>query len=274
VIDARGDLRDIALLAYLSKSNYRVSYNVGGGGYLLTHVVPFDEIKHKVEYHLDIAQFLGCEVNGVEWGLYLTAGEKNYARTKLLENGIEDTDFVVGIHPGGRLDLKCWSFQRYAKVGDWIAARPGTKVVFTGSEEERGLIENIITMMEHTAINLAGKVDLRLLATLIERFNLFICNDSAPLHIASALRTPTIAIFGPSKSRETGPYGNLHRVVEKNFSCRDKCDENSCHSKRFHACMKDITVEDVIRGVKAVLDEIAEPKTYVYKAEKVVRAEQ
>jgi lipopolysaccharide heptosyltransferase II len=265
VMEARADIRDILLLAYLSKSAYRVSYNVGGGGYLLTHVVPFEKIKHRVEYHLDIVRFLGCEVNRIEWGLYLTSEEKNYAKTKLLEKGIEETDFVVGIHPGGRLGLKCWPFQRFAEVADWIPAKSGVKVVFTGSEEERGLIEKIITMMDHTAINLAGGIDLQLLASLIERFNLFICNDSAPLHIASAMKTPTVAIFGPSKSRETGPYGTLHRVVEKDFPCRYQCDENSCHHERYHACMKDITVEDVLEGVKTVLEGLDEPKKYINK---------
>ncbi len=273
VIEARGDLRDIFLLAYLSKSKYRVSYNVGGGGYLLTHVVPFKEIKHKVEYHLDIVRSLGGETNRVEWPIYLPPEEKNAGRSLLLNEGIGESDFVVGIHPGGRLGLKCWPYQKFAKVADWIAGRYGVQVVFTGSEEERGLIENIITRMAHPAVNLAGKIDLRLLLSLIERFNLFICNDSAPLHIASAMKTPTVAIFGPSKSRETGPYGNLHRVVEKNFSCRYSCDENSCHHERFHACMKDITIEDVFDAVKAVLEKVAKPTTCLYKANEERRAE-
>jgi lipopolysaccharide heptosyltransferase II len=266
VIEARGDIRDIALLAYLSRAKYRISYNIGGGGYLLTHIVPFKEIKHKVEYHLDIVRFLGCEVNQVDWLIYLTPEEKNYAKNKLLEKGIEETDLVVGIHPGGRLDLKCWSSQKFAEVADWIIERYGAKVVFTGAEKEKGLIENIMKRMENPTVNLSGKIDLRLLSGLIERFNLFICNDSAPLHIASAMKTPTVAIFGPSKSRETGPYGNLHRVVEKDFPCRYTCDENSCHHERFHACMKDITVEDVFEAVKAVLEGLAESKTYIYKA--------
>lgn len=274
VIEARGDLRDIALLAYLTKSKYRVSYNVGGGGYLLTHVIPFKQIKHRVEYHLDIVRFLGCESNPVEWSIYLKPEEKNSGRMLLLNEGVGESDFIVGIHPGGRLGLKCWFDRGYAEVADWIATRTGAKIVFTGSESERGLIENIITKMGNPAINLSGEIDLRLLTNLIERFNLFICNDSAPLHFASAMKTPTVTIFGPSKNRETGPYGNLHRVVEKNFPCRYQCNENSCHHERFHACMKDITVEDVFEAVKAVLEEVAKSKTYMCKANQEKRVEQ
>jgi predicted lipopolysaccharide heptosyltransferase III len=274
VIDARGDLRDIILLAYLSKSKYRVSYNVGGGGYLLTHVVPFNEIKHKVEYHLDIVRFLGCESNPVDWSIYLKPEEKNSGRMLLLKEGVGESDFIVGIHPGGRLGLKCWFDHGYAQVADWIATRTGAKIVFTGSEGERALIENIIVKMGNPAINLSGKINLRLLASLIERFNLFICNDSAPLHIASVMKTPTVAIFGPSKSIETGPYSNLHRVVEKNFPCRYQCDENSCHHERLHACMKDITVEDVLGAVTSLIEEVSKPKPYMYKAVNEIRADQ
>lgn len=82
--------------------------------------------------------------------------------------------------------------------------------------------------MSAKAVSLAGKTDLRILASLLERFNLFICNDSAPLHIASVMKTPVVAIFGPSKSKETCPYGNIHRVVEKDFPCRYTCDEDAC----------------------------------------------
>jgi len=119
--------------------------------------------------------------------------------------------------------------------------------------EERKLIENITEKMTHTAINFAGKTDLRGLIALIKRFELFICNDSAPLHIASAVGTPTVAIFGPSKSKETGPYGNIHKVVEKNFLCRYSCDENICKHEIYNECMKTITSDDVCKAVREVI---------------------
>jgi len=101
--------------------------------------------------------------------------------------------------------------------------------------------------------NFAGKTNLRTLTALIERLDLFICNDSAPLHIASAVGTPTIAIFGPSKSRETGPYGNIHKVVEKDFPCRYSCDENICKHEIYNECMKTITPDDVCKAVREVI---------------------
>lgn len=256
VIEARGDIRDIALLAYLSKSRYKVSYKVGGGGYLLTHVVPYEEVKHKVEYHLDIVRFLGGDVTGLEWKIYLTPEEKTAIDTLLSEIGVLQSSFLVGIHPGGRKELKCWAPDRFAKLADCLISEYGAKVIFTGSPEEKGLITDIIKDMEHEAINLAGKTNLRVLTGLIGRFNLFICNDTAPLHLASTMATPTVAVFGPSKSRETGPYGNIHRVVEKDFKCRFNCDEDVCNHINFKECMEKIQVDDVLNAVREVLGEV------------------
>jgi len=253
VIEARADIRDILLIAYLSKSKYRVSYKVGGGGYLLTHIVPFKEIKHKVDYHLDIVKFLGAKVEDVIWGLQPRVEDNLKVNALLDEERVNNPEILIGIHPGGRKELKCWSPEGFATVADYLISKYGATVIFTGSMEERNLIENIIKKMAHKAINFAGKTNLRTLTALIERLNLFICNDSAPLHIASAVGTPTIAIFGPSKSKETGPYGNIHKVVEKDFPCRYSCDENICKHEIYNECMKTITPDDVCKAVREVI---------------------
>jgi lipopolysaccharide heptosyltransferase II len=262
VIEARADIRDIAFLMYASKSKCRVSYRTGGGGYLLSQTVPYLETKHRVEYHLDIVRFLGWRGKEIEWGVCPTQQAAKAANDILSSKGIGSSDFVVGIHPGGRKELKCWSGERYAEVADAIRKRCNGKIVFTGSSGERAMIEGIIVGMagmagtKNDAVNLAGETNLQVLASLVKRYDLFICNDSAPLHIASAMKTPTVAIFGPSKSRETGPYGNLHKVVEKNFPCRLECDESRCNFRNYNQCMRDISPADVVDAVSSLLNDI------------------
>lgn len=256
VIEARADIRDILLLAYLSKSRYKVSYKVGGGGYLLTHVVPFKEVKHRINYHLDIVKFLGGKIDKIEWGMYLDSKEQNIADLLLSQEGVNCADFLVGIHPGSRKELKAWFPDRFAKLADSIITEYGAQVIFTGSPEEKEFIDRIIVKTNHTAVNLAGKTDLRLLSGIIDKLDLFICNDSAPLHIASAMKTPTVAIFGPSKSLETGPYGNVHRVVEKDFPCRFSCDEDICKHKVYKECMEKIQVTDVLEAARKIIGEL------------------
>ncbi len=258
VIEARADIRDILLLAYLSKSRYRVSYSAGGGGYLLTHVIPYKKIQHRIDYHLDIVRYLGSKDDEIEWDLYLDPEEKDRVNEFLTRQGIGQKGLLVGVHPGSRKELKTWLPDRFAQLTDMIITEYGAQVIFTGSPQEEKFIDGILSKMRHTAINLAGKTDLRLLAGIIKKLDLFISNDSAPLHIASAMRTPTVAIFGPSKSRETGPYHNIHRVVEKDFPCRCSCDEDVCKHHTFKECMGRIEVNDVMEAVRSVSREVQE----------------
>lgn len=253
VIEARGDIRDIFFIAYLSRSRYRVSYNVGGGGFLLTHVVPFKEVRHKVEYHLDMVRFLGASADKLDWGLAASGNEVKKA-IEALGNGTGGGPIAAGIHPGGRKGLKCWGAEKFALLADRLVREVGARVYFTGSAHEASLVEEILGRMSCKGVSLAGKTDIRTSAAVIGRLDVFITNDSAPLHLASAQKTPTVAIFGPSKSNETGPYGNAHRVVEKDFPCRYSCDEDVCRRTPYNECMESIGVEDVFDAAVDLLE--------------------
>ena len=245
VIEARGDIRDIFLLAYLSGGKKRVSYGVGGGGFLLTHVVPFKSIKHKIRYHLDMATFLGCKADAVEWNMYLGKGEEHRAEEILESIGVTFERPLVAVHPGARKELKRWSSEGYALVADRLAKELDVSIVILGGPDEVKLAERVERLMRLEAFMLAGKTSLREMSAILKMCDLFICNDSAPLHIASMMRVPTVAVFGPSKREETGPYGNIHAVVEKEFECRYTCDEDVCHHIPYNACLKTIAPEDV-----------------------------
>lgn len=251
VIEARADLRDIFLIAYLSGAKHRVSYNVGGGGFLLTGIVPYEAVKHRVDYHLDIVRYLGGQTGELDWGINISDDESHKADILLAKSGSDG--LLIGMHPGGRKGLKCWPQARFAQLADNMIDRFRAKVFFTGAPNEAALIDGIIGMMKNKAQSLAGKADLRTALALIGKLDLFITNDSAPLHIASAMSTPTVALFGPSKSNETGPYGNINRVVEKAFPCRQTCDEDVCNHPVKNECMDAVSVDDVFKAVADVL---------------------
>lgn len=245
IIEARGDIREILLLAWRIEGKYRVSYDVGGGGYLLTHVVPDHGRNHRVEYHLDIARYLGYRGNDVTWGVSLTEDERNRVDRIMENRGIKKP--FIAVHPGSRLELKRWRADRYGALCDRITATSGMQVVVFGAERENPIVGEMTGSMKHKPVSFAGEVNMREFAGLVSHAALFVCNDSAPMHVAAAMKTPTLAIFGPSKSGETGPYGAGHRVVERNFSCRFTCDENSCRHERYNACITDITVDEVFQ---------------------------
>jgi lipopolysaccharide heptosyltransferase II len=251
VIEARGDIRELMLIVWPLKARHRVSYKVGGGGYLLTHVVPYPGLKHKVQYHLDMARYLGARVGGIDWGVYLTDEENARVHEMLIKHGIGGR--FIAAHPGTRLALKRWRTDRYVALYDKIINKYEIPLLLLGTGEEKPYVDGIVEKMEHAPVNLAGETNIRELAGIINKALLFVSNDSGPMHIAAAVRTPAVAVFGPSKSVETGPYGDIHRVVEKDFPCRPACDENSCHYSRFHACMEDIGVDDVFRAVEDIM---------------------
>lgn len=253
-IDFRGDIRDILFILFLSGAYHRISYGVGGGSYLLTHVVPFKKINHKISYHLDILRSLGGNINASKPEIYLSSAEEGFRKAVFKANDILDSDLVVGIHPGGRKKLKCWYPGGYAELINRLIRDFAAKIVITGSPGEIDLVEKIKSQAPEKTISLCGKTTLRELASLIRGFDLFITGDSAPMHIASALGTPLVAIFGPSKSWETGPYGNPYRVVEKDFPCRFTCDENVCKHKVYNECMKAITPDDVYNAAKELIE--------------------
>jgi lipopolysaccharide heptosyltransferase III len=251
VIEARADIRDILLLARRFRARYRLSYGVGGGGYLLTHVVPYPGLKHKVEYHLDLVRFLGYRGTALEWGVYLSSEERKRVSEIMAENGIGRS--FIAVHPGSRLPLKRWPVKRYGALCDELTEKYGMPAIVFGAGSEKALVAEMASGMKRRPVTLAGSLSLREMAGMLGRAALFICNDSAPMHLAAAMKTPTVAIFGPSKSAETRPYGEGHRVVEKEFACRHACDENTCRYERYNACMEDISVDEVLHAAEELL---------------------
>jgi ADP-heptose:LPS heptosyltransferase len=254
LIEARGDIRDILFLARPAIAKYKVSYGVGGGAYFLTHVIPYPGIKHKVEYHLDLIRYLGCQTNENEWGIYLTDDEKENVGELLKKYQI--TKPFICAHPGARLKLKRWPIDSCAKLYDIIIKKYKIPLIILGSNDEKELVSEVINKMNNDTVNLSGKLNLRILSGILSEARLFICNDSGPMHIAATMGTPTVAIFGPSKSIETSPYGNRHIVIEKNLPCRYSCDESNCHYERHHACMMDIQVEDAYNAVTKLIKQL------------------
>jgi ADP-heptose:LPS heptosyltransferase len=104
--------------------------------------------------------------------------------------------------------------------------------------------------MRQKALNLGGATDLRQLAALLRRASLLVTNDSGPMHLAAAVGTPVVALFGPTDPRCVGPYGEGHIVLRKNIDC-SRCRRNRC--ARDSACMKAIEVEEVISAAREAI---------------------
>jgi len=252
VIETRADVREIFMLVRPLAARWKLSYAVGGGGSLLTHVVPYPGLKHKVEYHLDLARYLGCPVAAAPRAeIHLTPAEWQGVDALLSARGLAGG--FLALHPGGRLPLKQWPPDRWAAAGAALAADTGLPLALLGSAAEAADVRRLAARLPAPAVALAGELGLRELAGVLARARLALCHDSAPLHLAAAMGTPVVALFGPSKSAETAPYGTRHRVVETDCPYRAACDEHRCRNPAGHVCMHALSVAAVRDAARALL---------------------
>jgi lipopolysaccharide heptosyltransferase II len=171
---------------------------------------------------------------------------------RLLGAAASERGQLVGIHPGGsgRWKTKRWDLDRWARLGDALAQR-NVQVVVTGGPEEHPLGEALTRLMKTQPLVVIGRTTLMELACLIRRCDVFLTHDSSSLHVAAAVGTPTIALFGPTNPKRHVPPTFVGQVIKKDVFC------SPCYSPRCrtitHACMKRIGVEEVLTAVLGLL---------------------
>jgi len=185
---------------------------------------------HAVDRYLRAAEYFDCPDAPVEFPL----GVANVPR-----------EGWIAINPSARWPTKLWGDDRFAEL---IRRLPRERVVLTGSAGERERIERIAQGCR----NKAGTTDLFQLAELYAHCAVVITNDSGPMHIAAAVGTPVVAIFGPTDPALTGPYGKQHVVVRAGVDC-SPCLKDRCVHQPPMECMEKVTVEQVLAAVKPFL---------------------
>ncbi|MBN1552654.1 glycosyltransferase family 9 protein [bacterium] len=251
-IDFRGDVRNIYHCLWKPSLPRRVSYSSGGGYALLTTPVEWKRLKHKVEFHLDLLRNIGIHAEYSDPVIYLNEDETADARRILTESGCNPNEYPVAIHPGARLPLKRWPVESFVNLSKQLKADGVGPIVLICSHEQAD-ISNDIYKGGAIDINLSGKLTLRQVAAILSQCRCLICHDSAAMHIAAAVKTPVIALFGPSRPAETSPCGINHQIVEGLCSVKDLCDEQYCRVKPEGQCMRSIDVEMVIKACRRVL---------------------
>lgn len=150
----------------------------------------------------------------------------------------------IGLNPGAAYGAaKRWPAARFAAVGDALARRTGARVAVLGAPSERPLAEEVAAAMRERPRVLAGETRLAELAGVLSRIDLLVTNDSGPMHVASALGTPVVAVFGPTDERETAPAGPARsRIAREPVACAP-CGLRACPID--HACMRRVEPERV-----------------------------
>ncbi|MFH1782213.1 MAG: lipopolysaccharide heptosyltransferase II [Candidatus Omnitrophota bacterium] len=236
------------LLLYLSGIPERIGYDDKRSSTLLTKKIKADPTPlHKIEYFLGIARGMGIEPRSKDYEFFVTDKDRSGGDKLLISSGVEAGEDFIVINPGGNWDLKRWPKKNFARLGDEIQNRLKIKVILTGAEKDKRLCEDISRIMNTKPVVLCGKTSLKTLGAVFERARCVISNDSGPMHIASAVKTKTIGLFGPTDPSITGPHGNnKDKIIKKDIDCKTPCYKLDCDDNR---CMKAITVDDVLEAI-------------------------
>ncbi len=245
------------LLAFLAGIPRRVGYDKKLGFLLTDKLLHSKQLgeKHEIGYNLDLVRVLGLDPKDCLPFVPIKPEAEAWANQELAAAGIKKTEKILVIHPGASCPSKIWPPDRFAASGDRLIERYGFKAVIISGPKDIGLADDLEKMMKHSALNLAGKTTVEQMASILKRSRLFISNDSGPVHIASALGVPVVSIFGRSQAglspKRWGPSGSNSRILHREVGCIE-CLAHNC-VKGF-ACLKAITVEDVMMAVSELLE--------------------
>lgn len=211
--------------------------------------------RHRVEINLDALRRIGIQPGEDERKLVLVPGEDAHRSVEglLAGKGLSSRGFIH-FHPGSRWKFKCWPPERAMDLVEALLKR-GERIALTAApdEQELEMIAEIRKRAGARVADFSGKLTLKELAALAARAKLFIGVDSAPMHIAAAMQTPTVALFGPSGELEWAPWRVRHRVVASaEHACRP-CGNDGCGGGKVSECLTLLPVETVLAAIDSLL---------------------
>jgi heptosyltransferase-3 len=222
-----------------------------------TYPTPRATFRHTVESNLDALRRVGVQPLRAEKQLVLVPGKiaDDKVAALMAQHGFAHKKFIH-IHPTSRWAFKTWPAEKFA---DFILelGRQGERVVLTAAPtaDERDMIAAIKTKLKAPVVDLTGMLSLKELAALTVRAKAFVGVDSAPMHMAAAMQTPTIALFGPSGEAHWGPWGVIHRIVastDPRHTCRP-CGNDGCGGSKVSECLTELPVAQVLAALNDLL---------------------
>ena len=225
----------------------------GGLGYFFDIKIPETLVgqKFEMEYDLDIVRSLGAETSDRQIDFIIDENSSMRIKGLMDREGIGESDVIIGIHPGGE-PARRWPVENFAQTMRKIGGEVKCSFAVTGSAEEASLADRLIGMAGVKAINMAGHLTIRELGALVKRCNIFISNDTGPMHIAAVLKTPLIALFGPGDITRFDPRNIMPDavVLYKKAEC-SPCEKYQCTDLR---CLKAIMPDEVIKAALSFLN--------------------
>jgi heptosyltransferase-3 len=270
-----------SIISFASGAKYRLGWRSKKGfigkKYLYTHLCEPDGKKHMVFQNLDIISQFGISTGNLSVDFHIPENDRLFIKKILKENNLKEDAFIVHLHPTSRWLFKCWKDEYMAEILNWLLEREITVIVTSSPDKKEmdkakrilSLVASRFTVHASRLLDLCGRTTIKQLAAISEVSNIFFGVDSAPMHIAAAVGTPVIALFGPSGAYSWGPWDNnqksegkpypkksgvqtfgKHTVVQRDWECIP-CGKDGCNSSKISKCLEDIKPDEI----KAIVEE-------------------
>jgi heptosyltransferase-2 len=237
-----------AWMVFLGGIPHRIGYKGAARDWLLTEGIdrtPALLSKHRMYYYLHLIERLGSCPSFPLPSLSLNGKTEEWADDFLAHRGLEG-ELLIGVNPGATYgEAKCWPPERFIELGRRLRNEYGASILIFGSSrlEEKELNASIAQGIGNGCLNLSGETSLLQLASLLRQCTLLVTNDTGTMHVAAAVGTRVVAIFGPTDPRTTSPLGKGHVIVRRAVPC-SPCLKRVC-PEGHHDCMRQITVQEV-----------------------------
>ncbi|MDE0041688.1 MAG: glycosyltransferase family 9 protein, partial [Candidatus Poribacteria bacterium] len=228
----------LVLHTFLAGIPYRVGFETNSGGRRLLHLaVPSNTNQHETARYLDVVRVLGIEPESDAPEVFVDKESQAWANEFLRNTKISGDSLLIGLNPGAGTTYRRWAVERFAEVGNSIQVEYNAQLLITGGPREADLPHELAALIHGETTVMTDTTPMQL-AAIIQRCNLFISNDTGPMHLSTGVKTTTIALFGASNPVQWAPIWPQHTVIARNS-------------------MEEIAVEEVLSVVQECLD--AEP---------------
>ena len=245
------------LLNMLSRAPLRAGFNTYNRGFFLNIKTLDDFNKHLSLRCMDVIKQMANH-SGIKYTqeqpeteVWLNNEDLRYADDFMDKNDIKPGDSLIGIHPGcnpRHYYSQCWESTRFAQVANIISDKYGSRILLTGAKTDQHIIDKITSLLKTPPVLLPKNTNLKQFSAIIKKCSLFISNDTGPMHLAVAMKVPTIGIFGGGAYQAYGTYPSESGFIgiKKDTPCSPCYHKPSCSVAE---CLNKITVEEVIQAI-------------------------
>ena len=210
--------------------------------------------KHEAEYCLDLVRHLGVDARDLTLSISIKQTHEDWVQQFLNDSGVAASGQLIAVHPGASCISKRWPAKNFAALMNAVTEKYPFNIVLIGNSSNRFIADEIKQAVPRPVIDAVGKTSVGQLASLLKRCALLVSNDSGPVHVASAVGTPVISIFGRNQAglspARWRPLGKDAMVFHKEVGC-GVCLAHNCAIG--FLCLEKITPGEVMEAVTALL---------------------